>query len=136
MNGRRDFLKGSAIAVSALALGGVSTRVSASQGASFAGVIYTKDNPGTMAAKVKSHAPEVNVAGSKVSLKTVHPMSAEHHIVRHTLVLFDGTVVGGVTFQPTDKAESFFDLPAGYKGKVYATSFCNKHDFWLTEFSV
>ena len=25
---------------------------------------------------------------------------------------------------------------ADYKGKVYATSFCNKHDFWLTEFSV
>jgi superoxide reductase len=136
MNGRRDFLKGSAIAVSALAIGGVSTRVSASQAASFAGVVYTKDNPGTMAAKVKSHAPEVNVAGSKVSLKTVHPMSVEHHIVRHTLVLSDGTVVGGVTFKPTDKAESSYDLPAGYKGKVYATSFCNLHDFWLTEFSV
>jgi len=135
MTGRRDFLKGSAVAVTALALG-VSTKVLASETAAFSGVIYTKDNPGTMSAKVKSHAPEVNVDGSKVSLKTVHPMSVEHFIVRHTLVLSDGTVVGGVTFQPTDKAESSYDLPAGYKGKVFATSFCNKHDFWLTEFSV
>ena len=135
MTDRRDFLKGSAVAVTALALG-VSTKVSASETAAFSGVIYTKDNPGTMSAKVKSHAPEVNVDGSKVSLKTVHPMSVEHFIVRHTLVLSDGTVVGGVTFQPTDKAESSYELPVGFKGKVYATSFCNKHDFWLTEFSV
>ena len=135
MTDRRDFLKGSAVAVTALALG-VSTKVSASETAAFPGVIYTKDNPGTMAAKVKSHAPEVNVDGSKVSIKTVHPMTTEHHIVRHTLVLSDGTVVGGVTFKPTDKAESSFDLPAGYKGKAFATSFCNLHDFWLTEFSV
>ena len=132
---RRDFLKGSMVAVSALALG-IGTRASASQAASLAGVVYTKDNPGTMAAKIKSHAPEVKTEGGKVSVKTVHPMTAEHFIVRHTLVLSDGTVVGGVTFKPTDKAESSYDLPAGFKGTVYATSFCNKHDFWLTEFTV
>lgn len=135
MNGRRDFLKGSAVAISALALG-LGARASASQVAPFSGVIYTKDNPGTMETKVKIHAPEVNAVDGKVSLKTVHPMTAEHYIVRHTLVLSDGTVVGGVTFKPTDKAESFYDLPAGYKGTVYATSFCNLHDFWLTEFTV
>ena len=135
MIGRRDFLKGSIVTVSAMALG-IATKVSASKTAPFSGIVYTKDNPGQWSAKVKSHAPEVNVAGGKVSLKTVHPMSDEHFIVRHTLVLEDGTVVGGVTFTPTDKAESSYDLPAGYKGKVFATSFCNKHDFWMTELSV
>lgn len=132
---RRDFLKGSMVAASALALG-VGTNALASPAASFEGVVYTKDNPGKWAAKVKSHAPEVKSDGSKVSLKTLHPMSADHYIVRHTLVLADGTVVGGVTFKSTDRAESSYELPAGYKGKVYATSFCNKHDFWLTEFTV
>ena len=132
---RREFLKGSVVAVSALALG-LGSSASASQPLMFAGVVYTKNNPGKWAAKVKSHAPEVNAEGGKVSMKTVHPMSAEHYIVRHTLVLENGTVVGGKTFKSTDKAESSFDLPAGYSGKVYATSFCNKHDFWLTEFSV
>ena len=132
---RRDFLKGAMVTVSALTLG-ISSRASASQSEPFAGVVYTKDNPGQWSAKVKSHAPEVKVEANKVALKTVHPMSAEHYIVRHTLVLADGTVVGGKTFQSTDKAESSFDIPSGYKGKAYATSFCNKHDFWLTEFSV
>lgn len=135
MVGRRDFLKGTMLTFSALALG-VGSRVSASQTAPFSGVIYTEDNPGMWSAKVKTHAPEVNVDGAKVSVKTVHPMSEEHYIVRHTLVLEDGTVVGAVTFKPTEKPESSYDLPAGYKGRAYATSFCNKHDFWLTEISV
>lgn len=132
---RRDFLKGTLVTLSALSMGGA-TRVFASQSAPFTNVIYTKDNPGKWEAKVKTHAPEVNVEAGKVLVKTVHPMSAEHYIVRHTLVLADGTVVGAVTFKHTDKPESSYDLPNGYKGKVYATSFCNIHDFWLTEFTV
>jgi superoxide reductase len=59
-----------------------------------------------------------------------------HYIVRHTVVLADGKVVGAKTFAPTDKPVSSHALPAGYKGKVFATSFCNKHDFWVTEFTV
>lgn len=132
---RRDFLKGALVTVSALSLG-VGTKVSASQAAPFTNVIYTKDNPGRWTAKVKTHAPEVKVEAGKVSVETLHPMSDEHFIVRHTLVLADGTVVGAVTFKYTDKPESTYDLPAGYQGKVYATSFCNQHDFWLTEFTV
>ncbi|MDH3327788.1 MAG: desulfoferrodoxin family protein [Desulfobulbaceae bacterium] len=132
---RRDFLKGSAIAVSALAVG-VGTNAFASQSTSFAGIIYTKDNPGQWEAKVGSHAPEVKVEGAKVMIKTNHPVSDAHFIVRHTLVLEDGTVAGTTTFTPKDTPESSYDLPAGYKGKIYATSFCNLHDFWLTEAAV
>ena len=132
---RRDFLKGSAVAVSALALG-VGQNVMASEGASYAGIVYTKDNPGKWEKKVGSHAPEVKVEGGKVMLKTNHPMSDAHYIVRHTLVLADGTVVGATTFTGKDQPESSYDLPAGYKGKIYATSFCNLHDFWLTEAAV
>jgi superoxide reductase len=132
---RRDFLKGSAVAVSALALG-VGSNAFASEGAMYSGIVYTKDNPGQWSAKVGSHAPEVKVEGGKVMVKTSHPMSEAHFIVRHTLVLADGTVVGAATFTPKDKPASSYDLPAGYKGKVYATSFCNLHDFWLTETAV
>lgn len=134
MTDRRDFLKTTAVAASVMALGSTATAFASS--APYAGVVYTKDQPGQWAKKVGSHAPGVKVEGGKVSLVTTHPMSEEHFIVRHTVVLADGTVVGGKTFTPADKPESSFELPAGYKGKAYATSFCNKHDFWLTEFTV
>jgi len=129
---RRDFLKGTAVAVSALVLG-VGSRATASQNAEFNGIIYTKDNQGKWEGKAGSHSPEVTVDGARVTIKTNHPMSSVHYIVRHTLVLEDGTVVGGQTFTPTDVPESSYELPAGYKGKIFATSFCNKHDFWLSE---
>jgi len=64
---------------------------------------------------------------------TNHPMSNEHFIVRHTLVLENGSYIGSKTFTPTDKPQSEYELPAGYKGKFYVTSFCNLHDFWLAE---
>ena len=134
MTDRREFLKTTAVAASVMALGSTSNGFASS--AAFPGVIYTKDNPGQWEKKVGSHAPGVKLEEGKVSLVTTHPMSEEHFIVRHTVVLADGTFVGGKTFTPADRPESTFELPAGYKGKAYATSFCNKHDFWLTEFMV
>jgi len=129
MNDRRDFLK-TAAAVSLLTL--TSSRLAfASEDTSFTNIIYTKDNPGRWPDKVGSHVPEVTVQGSSVTMVTKHPMSEAHHIVRHSLVLEDGTYVGGTPFTPKDKPESSYELPAGYKGKIYATSFCNLHDFWL-----
>ncbi|MEA2116732.1 MAG: desulfoferrodoxin family protein [Thermodesulfobacteriota bacterium] len=134
MTNRRDFLKTTAVAASVMALGSTSTVFASS--APYAGVVYTKDQPGQWAKKVATHAPAVTVEGAMVSLVTTHPMSEAHYIVRHTVVLADGTFVGGKTFSAADKPESSFELPAGYKGKAYATSFCNKHDMWLTEFTV
>ncbi len=75
----------------------------------------------------------MTVAGSKVTVITNHPMSQEHYIVRHTLVLADGTFVGAKTFTPADKPESSYELPKGYKGKFFVSSDCNLHDFWLVE---
>jgi superoxide reductase len=133
---RREFLKTTVVAVSAVTVAGSAASVFAGQdtaaSSSLAGLIYTKEQPGQWQGKEGSHAPTVTVTGSKVTLLTPHPMTAEHFIVRHTLVLADGTVVGAKTFVATDKPESSFDLPTGYKGKLSATSFCNQHDFWLT----
>lgn len=135
MHDRRDFLKTTALTASILAVGSVS-RGLATEAVSFLNIIYTKDNPGKWAAKVASHAPEITVNGSAVTVVTHHPMSAEHFIVRHTLVLADGTTVGATSFNPTDKPQSVYALPTGYTGKITATSFCNQHDFWLSETTV
>ena len=130
---RREFIKGSLCAASAIACGTFRTASAAEQ--SFSGIIYTKSNPGKWGEKAGSHVPLVSIAGSKVTITTPHPMSQEHFIVRHTLVLDNGTVVGAKNFDPSKdtKAVSTFELPAGHKAKFYATSFCNLHDLWVTE---
>ena len=135
MNDRREFLKTAALAATTLTL--ASTGVAfASPPENLTNIIYTADNPGKWEKKVGLHTPQVTITGSTVAIATKHPMSEDHYIVRHTLVMQDGTVVGATTFTPADKPESSYELPAGYKGKIYATSFCNLHDFWLSEATV
>ncbi len=135
MTDRRNFLKGGLVAASALAVGSANFAVAST--AAYTNVVYTAANPGQWDKKVGSHLPSVTVEGSKVTLFTKHGMSEKHYIVRHTLVLEDGTVVGGKVFTPTDaEAKSSFELPAGYKGKIFGTSFCNLHDFWVNEVTV
>jgi len=101
------------------------------------GLIYSANNAGMWSEKVGSHAPKVEIEGSMVGIKTVHGMSERHYIVRHTLVTENGEVIGSETFYPEDEeAISTHELLADAKGKFYATSFCNKHDFWVTEFEI
>lgn len=132
MNNRRDFLKTAAVTASIIAAGSV-TKVFAADAMKYNNIIFTADNPGEWKGKQDIHAPQVTVKGSEVKVVTKHPMSAEHYIVRHTLVLEDGTYVGATTFVPTEQPESSYELPVGYMGKFYVTSFCNLHDFWLSE---
>ena len=133
---RRMFLGGSMAALSTTVLPGVKTARASLQPSS--GIIYTKENPGKWEGKAGSHAPQISVAGRKVTITTPHPMSQGHFIVRHTLVLKDGSVAGEKTFFPVKdtKAVSTFELPEGYKSSFYATSFCNLHDLWVTEGSL
>ena len=134
-NSRRLFLKG-ALSTAAVATTISAGNVLASSHTSMAGIIYTKENPGKWAKKVGSHLPSIEVSNNKVTIITDHGMSAKHYIVRHTLVAENGEVLGEKTFTPDDEATSSFTLPASYKGKLYATSFCNKHDFWLADTTV
>jgi superoxide reductase len=136
MNSRRDFFKKSGLMAVGMVIGH-SSKVLASSGSFPEGIIYTKENPGRWAKKVAIHVPDVNVEGKHVTITTKHPMSEQHYIVRHTLVSADGKVLGDKTFYPSDKvAVSTFELPMNHGSKLYATSFCNLHDFWLTEFTV
>ena len=119
---RRTFLKTTAVAASAVALGSTGTAFAEGAACSCPGVLYSKDQEGQWAGKSGSHALQVTVTEGTVSVVTNHPMSAEHFIVRHTVVLANGTVLGGTTFSPTDKPESSFDLPKDYTGTACATS--------------
>jgi len=126
---RRDFLKASLVAAAGLA----ASRVTEARAEDFpAGLIYTGAAPGRWAGKEGIHVPEVKIEGNRVTITTDHPMSEPHYIVRHTLVAADGTVLGDKTFVPTDKKPiSVYELAEGQKPR-YATSFCNRHDFWVT----
>lgn len=133
MNERRSFLKASLF----LAGTAVLNRPARAEAAAAmpSGIVYTEASQGKWEGKAGSHAPQVAVEGTKVGIVTKHPMSEKHFIVRHTLVAADGTVLGAKTFFPTDaEAASSFEAPAA--GTYYATSFCNLHDFWVTEFTV
>jgi superoxide reductase len=131
MQDRRDFLK-TAAAASVLVFTAAPKAFAEGKGDN-TNIIFTKENPARWAGKEGLHVPKVTVMGGKVMVITPHPMSAAHFIVRHSLVLADGTFVGAKTFTPADKPESSYDLPMGYKGKIFVSSFCNLHDFWLTE---
>lgn len=100
-------------------------------------IIYTKDNEGIWKGKAASHAPIIEVEGDKVTVLTKHVMTEPHYIVRHTLIDEKGNIIGSKVFTPKDpEARSTYQLPQGYKGKIYATSFCNLHDLWISEYTV
>jgi superoxide reductase len=135
MKARREFLKGSLIVTGAAMVG---NEVQAQAAKVFpVGLIYTKGAPGRWAGKEGAHAPQVTVEGKNVKVVTPHPMTEKHFIVKHTLLTPNGKVLGEKTFANTDPAaESSYELPEGFKGALWITSFCNLHDLWLTEFKV
>ena len=136
MKGRREFLKGSLVLAGAAAVAGGAVRVQAAS--TFpAGLIYTKEAPGRWVGKEGAHAPKVTVEEGKIKVVTPHPMTEKHFIVKHTLITPEGKVIGEKTFANTDPAAaSSYDLPQGFKGTLWATSFCNLHDLWLSEFTI
>ncbi len=144
MSNRRNFIKTTLLVASGMVVtgtvfgGGNFPPAKKVKSPKLPGIIYSNNDQGDWEGKAGSHAPKITLNGSKVTLLTDHGMSERHFIVRHTLVTPKGEVLGTQTFYPNEdeKAISTHDLPAGYSGRLYATSFCNKHDFWVTEFEV
>jgi superoxide reductase len=134
MNGRRDFLKKAFAAGGAVALAGTS-RLEA-KAPILPGIIYTQSAPGRWKGKEGAHVPKVSVEGGTVKVVNAHPVTAAHYIVKHTLLTPEGTVLGESVFTSSDTPESTHTLPAGFKGAIWVTSFCNIHDLWLVEVSV
>ena len=94
-------------------------------------VLFSHDNPGHWKGKEATHIPVVEVTGGKLAIRTPHPMSEDHYIVSHTVVLGDGSFVDRKTFKWSDQPVSEHSLPTGYKGNVTVTSTCNLHDMWI-----
>jgi len=137
MNNRRKFIKTTLLVAGGIAVSSPVLAAKKKTGINTKGLIYTKGDAGMWDEKVGSHAPKVELKGNEVILTTEHGMSDRHYIVRHTLIADGGEVIGTETFYPEDpKAISIYELPKGTKGKLYASSFCNKHDFWVTEFEI
>jgi len=99
-------------------------------------IIHSNAHPGVWKGKEGSHVPEVIVKkdGDKLSLsvETLHPMSEQHYIVRHTVVTDCGKVVGAKTFNWKDDpvSEYEYELKGDCK-ELYVMSFCNLHDLWV-----
>ena len=138
MKNRRNFIKtGMAAAVVAVASGNIFARDNKpGDEINLPGLIYTEKYQGMWKNKAESHLPKIKIDGDNITLTTDHGMSEAHYIVRHTLVDKSGKVIGSNTFAPADTPVSVFAIPQAYSGKLYATSFCNKHDFWVNEFEV
>ncbi len=137
MKNRRNFIKTSVLVAGGVVLSTPLLSANSTKKYKFSDIIYTEKNQGIWEGKAKSHVPEISIDGRKVTMLTKHGMSAQHYIVRHTLISENGQFLGAKTFYPEDeKAESVHILPKDFKGKVFATSFCNKHDFWLTSFNI
>ncbi len=135
MEGRRNFLKGSLAILAGITISPLA-KAFASTGNFPSGIIYTSQNPGRWAGKVGGHAPRVTAEGNKIAILNKHPMTEKHFIVRHTLVAENGKVLGDKTFFPSDPtAFSTYDVTVKKGATMFATSFCNIHDFWVTEFT-
>jgi len=136
MNHRRDFLKTSL----ALGAGVVATTLTAcadnkkeAKTVTPKGIYYSKEEQGRWKGKAGSHAPVITVKGKKVTVETKHGMAEAHYIVKHTLLNAEGEVLGEMVFTPKDKAVSTYELKE-VPTSLVATSFCNLHDLWVSEY--
>ncbi|HIC44797.1 MAG TPA: twin-arginine translocation signal domain-containing protein [Sulfurimonas sp.] len=134
MNNRRDFMKTSLVASAGL-MAAVSTSIASSNTPKniFA---YSTANQGRWEGKAASHAPIITSEKGKITVETQHGMAEKHYIVKHSIITEEGEVLGENVFFPSDKqAISSYEIK-GKHTKLYALSFCNLHDLWVTEFSV
>ncbi len=134
MQNRRNFLKAS-LATSVGVVAATVLPASAAEDSKENIFAYTKEHQGRWEGKAGSHAPIITIEGNKVTLETKHGMSDAHYIVKHSLRDGDGNVLGEQVFFPQDKkAISTYVIEGNYK-ELYAMSFCNIHDLWVTKFS-
>ncbi len=131
---RRDFAK--AAILGAVAGAALPAAARAATPVPNENLIFTHADPGHWAGKEDTHTPTTAVAGGMLTVTTPHPMSEEHYIVSHTVVLDGGKYLGRAVFTPKGQPVSTHALPAGYKGKVTVTSTCNLHDFWTATITV
>ena len=131
---RRDFAKTAILGAAFAAAAPAVSQAAAANAAE--NLVFTHDDPGHWAGKEATHTPVATVSGSTLTVTTPHPMSDEHFIVSHSVVLEGGKYLGRAVFTSKSQPVSTHTLPDGYKGKVTVTSTCNQHDFWMATITV
>lgn len=134
MKNRREFMKSSLVVSAGLVVAGIAP-ASAAENTKASIFYYSQKNQGRWEGKAESHAPVVTVEGNKVTIETKHSMSPEHYIVKHSLLTSTGEVLGESVFFPTDKPISTYEISGGHK-ELFALSFCNLHDLWVSEITL
>lgn len=135
MQKRRDFLKASLVTSAGLVAATV-LPASAAEDTKANIFAYTKEHQGRWEGKAGSHAPVITIEGNKITVETKHGMSEAHYIVKHSLRDSNGNVLGEQVFLPQDKKAISTYVVEGKHAELYALSFCNIHDLWVTKFSV
>lgn len=134
MQKRRDFLKTSLLTSAGLVAATVSPAL-ADDNKMDSIFAYSQNNEGRWKGKSGSHAPVITMDGNKVTMETKHGMAEGHYIVKHSLLDSKGNVLGEQLFFPTDKKAISTFVVEGKYTELYALSFCNIHDLWVTKFS-
>jgi len=97
-------------------------------------VIYTAEHPGKSDAEGRQSCAGDHRRGGQGQGADQPPDDGEAFYRPPHPGAGDGVVLGSRTFTAKDpEAVSTYELPKGYSGVLLATSFCNLHDFWLTE---
>jgi len=136
---RRDFIRlGLAGAAGSVILPKVALAEAKIPTTGAGGLFYTAEAPGRWAKKAAGHLPNValekNGANLGVQVVTSHPMdSFNHYIIKHQLLNANFEYITENVFDPTKDTQpiSTFNLE-GYSGPLYALSFCNLHDVWVS----
>lgn len=136
---RRDFMRLTAIGAGASLIPSLSNAAEKKDAVlKTSDIYYTKDSLGRWEGKSATHLPVIEATKNKdevvVKVTTPHEMKGyEHYIVKHVLLDKDQKFLGEHLFDPSKETVpvSSYTLK-NYVGVVYALSFCNKHDLWLS----
>lgn len=107
------------------------------------GIYYTLEAPGRWSEKAGGHAPKVELTKMEdekvqVQVVTTHPMKGfEHYIIKHQLLDASFAYLDEKLFDPNKDDEPISEfILTGYSGPLYALSYCNLHDVWVSQVEV
>ena len=100
-------------------------------------LFYTSEARGRWAGKEGGHAPMIERSANAIEITTGHEMDGyNHYIVKHALLDADLKFVTETMFDPEKDTPVSQHSIKGLSGPLYALSLCNKHDLWLTSFTL
>ena len=105
-------------------------------------IYFTGGKPGRYSEKTKSHVPDIKIMpanqGVNIKVTTRHEMKGwEHYILKHQLFDRHLNLLAEHMFNPERDSEPVSEFwLRDYRGPLFVTSICNKHDLWMAQTSV